>query len=242
MDTPRIAALGLLFSSAILIATGCATEEAHYESHHKPTVERPAQFSARIEDPQDDCTITFEGDRAKIRIPPTAHDFASELEIWNAPRILSEVTGDFIIEVKVSGWFHPGEISTIEGRRPYNGGGLLIVADKHHHLSLQRGAVRLGGNIRHYANFELRNGSDVSNFEIDIPDAEAWLRLERHGEKIFASTSQDRIHWQSFRPLETDFPRTIHAGIVAVTSGKKPFTCAFSDLALYKKARLQTRH
>ncbi len=241
MDTPRITSFGLLFTAAILITTGCTTEVC-CQSHRKTASERPAQISARTEDPAHDCTISREDCRIKIRIPATAHDFASELEIWNAPRVLSEVTGNFIIEVKISGVFRPGEKSTIECRRPYNGGGLLIVADKHHHLSLQRGAVRLGHELRHYANFELRDDSDVTNFELDIKDADVWLRLERHGNKVFASTSPDRICWQSFRPMEVDFPETVCAGIEAVNSGKKPFTCVFSDLALYKRARLQTHH
>ena len=71
-------------------------------------------------DPDRDCHISLDRDKVTVKVPGKAHDFAAELQRWNAPRILSEVGGDFIAEVKVSGQFKPSATSTIEGRRSYN--------------------------------------------------------------------------------------------------------------------------
>src|SRR5438105_115775 len=76
-------------------------------------------------DPDNDCPVRVDDGKVTVKIPSTAHDFAAELQRWNAPRILSEVKGDFIIDVQVSGDFKPVEASTIGTRRSYNGAGLL---------------------------------------------------------------------------------------------------------------------
>jgi regulation of enolase protein 1 (concanavalin A-like superfamily) len=195
----------------------------------------------RVQDPGHDCMIRTDDHQITMRIPATAHDFASELEIWNAPRALTSVTGDFNIEVRISGSFRTADKSTIEGRRPYNGAGLLIVQDKHHHLSLQRGAVRLGRNIRHYANLELRDGSDVSNFEFDIKDGTAWLRLERRGNRILAYACNDHDQLRAFRPIAVDFPDTVQVGVEGINSAKKSFACTFNDLSVYERREIKFR-
>jgi regulation of enolase protein 1 (concanavalin A-like superfamily) len=166
----------------------------------------------------------------------SAHDFAAELNRWNAPRVLSRVKGDFVLEAKISGKFEPGAESTIEGRRPYNGAGLLLVQNNGNHLSLQRGAVRLAKRVRHYANFELRQDPDakVSNFEFDIEPGDVVLRLARVGNKILAMISQDGTNWRAFSPLTTSFPSTIAVGVEGINSSDAPFQCSFGNLTLYR--------
>lgn len=192
-----------------------------------------------VENPAHDCQIVANDRQITIRIPGKAHDFAAELQRWNAPRVLTKVTGEFNIEVRVSGAFRPGEKSTINGRRPYNGAGLLIVQDPQHHLSLQRGAVRLGNHTRHYANLELRDGSQILSHDFDLRDETAWLRLERRGGRIFAYACNDHDHWQAFQPIDVDFPETVEAGVVGINSAKKPFSCTFSDLSVYERRELK---
>src|SRR5262249_30864558 len=146
--------------------------------------------------------------KVTVKVPGTAHDFAGELGRWNAPRVLSTVRGDFIIEVKVSGAFKPGEQSTIEGRRSYNGAGLLLVKDPKNHLSLQRGAVYLDDKVRHYANFELRKDGElvISRYELELEDRDTYLRLERRGQRVYGMASQDGVNWHSYDPIDVDFP------------------------------------
>src|ERR1051325_8871106 len=111
-------------------------------------------------DPDNDCTVRDLGGKLRITVPGKAHDFAAELKRWNAPRVMSDVQGDFTITVKISGSFAPAEPSTIDGRKAYNGGGILVVLDDRNHLSLQRGTFATGNGFRHYLNFELRKNSE----------------------------------------------------------------------------------
>src|SRR5260370_7621378 len=188
-------------------------------------------------DPDKDCQVRVEDDRVIVKVPGTAHDFAAELGRWNAPRILSEVKGDFIMDVKVSGEFKPVEVSTINSRLSYNGAGILLVKDRTNHLSLQRGAVRLGDRVRHYANFELRKDAElpISLYELELEDKDAYLRVERRGNQVFGMASQDGIHWRSYEPIEVDFPEVLSVGVEAINSSNQPFAFSFERLALYLK-------
>ncbi len=190
-------------------------------------------------DPDRDCEITLKGDAVTFKLPGTAHDFAAELQRWNAPRILSDVTGDFIVEVKVAGEFQPSETSTIETRQPYNGGGLLLVKDRDNYVSLHRGAVELNGQVRQYANFELRKDAElaISRSELGLDDKDAYLRIERRGNKIFALASHDGIQWKSYEePIIFDFPETAQLGVEVVNSSNKPFTCMMEGFTVFRKA------
>lgn len=195
----------------------------------------------RVIDPDADCNIraTPNGSQVSMLVPAAAHDFAAELERWNAPRVLMGVQGDFVAEVKVGGDFSPGEESTIEGRKSYNGAGLLVVADPQNHLSLQRGAFRTDdGHVRHYLNCELRRDgqSVVSYYSMDLRDQETYLRLERRGNQITASVSMDGLQWRSYKPINApDLPRRLRIGVEAVNSANASFRCVFSDFALYHR-------
>jgi hypothetical protein len=112
----------------------------------------------QVYDPDRDCDITFKDGAVEFKIPGTRHDFAADIKIQNSPRVLCDLKGDFIAEVKVSGAFEPGATSTIPGRRPYHGAGLLVIKDNDNYISLHRGSVNLDGKVRHYANRGTREG------------------------------------------------------------------------------------
>ncbi len=130
----RVAILILVVTFALCAATRAA--------------EKPLAMSihgwGNVVDPDGDSQIDLDGAKVKITVPGSPHDFAAELQQWNAPRILRSVRGDFIAEVKISGTFDPKGESTIEGRKPYNGAGLLVIADNDNHVSLQRAAFWTG--------------------------------------------------------------------------------------------------
>ena len=192
-----------------------------------------------VVDPDKDCQIRVDGRKVVVTVPDAAHDFAGELKRWNAPRILTEVKGEFIIDVKVSGEFKPTEGSNIETRRGYNGAGILLIKDKNNHLSLQRGAVNLDGKIRHYLNFELRKDAELATslYEIDLEDAATYLRLERRGQKVYGMGSKDGINWKSYDPIDVDFPEVLTAGVEVINSSKSVFSCAFEDFAIFRKVK-----
>ena len=195
----------------------------------------------QVVDPDDDCPVKEEGGKLMVHVPGKAHDFASELGRWNAPRVLSTLRGDFVLEVKVGGPLKPADQSTIEERRPYVGAGLLLVKDTNNFISLHRGTVYLDGKYRRYANFELRRDAEmvISRSEIDLDGRDTYLRLERRGKQVFALASQDGFTWKSYEPIDVDFPDELKGGVVAVSSSKGPFTCSFEGLGVYYKMSVE---
>ena len=64
-----------------------------------------------------------------VTIPGTVHDLSSEFPGWlsmRAPRVLQEVEGDFVVQVKVSGEFAPRSEPAIPGFSAWIGTGLLL--------------------------------------------------------------------------------------------------------------------
>ncbi|HEX3314959.1 MAG TPA: hypothetical protein VHR72_08720 [Gemmataceae bacterium] len=190
-----------------------------------------------VVDSDNDCSVGVNGTKVVMKIPDAAHDFAGELNRWNAPRIVRDIKGDFIAEVKVSGEFKPVEGSNIPTRRSYNGAGILLISDKNNHVSLQRGTVYFDEKVRHYLNFELRKDAElpISLSEIELADADAYLRLERRGKKVYGMGSNDGINWKSYDPIEVDFPDKLTLAVAAINSSKAPFTCAFEGLTIFRK-------
>lgn len=193
-----------------------------------------------IIDPDGDCQITAVKGQVTIQVPGKAHDFAGELRRWNAPRILSPVNGDFVVEVKVGGELKPSDTSTIEGRRSYHGAGLMVVKDKDNHVSLHRGAVHLDNGVRHYANFELRKEAElvVSRFELELEAKDTYLRLRRKGDKFYAEASQDGETWKAYEePITAEFPAEVQVGVLAVNSSDRPFRCVLEGLKVARTAK-----
>jgi regulation of enolase protein 1 (concanavalin A-like superfamily) len=189
-------------------------------------------------DPDGDCTISVAKDKVKIDLPGTAHDFAADIQRWNSPHILTPVSGDLIVDLKVCGEFKPGQNSVIEGRRPYHGAGLLLLKDKDNYVSLHRGVVNLDTGARHYANFELRKDGAmaVSRFELGIDDQDTHLRVERRGNKFYALASHDGVNWKVYEePITADFPADIRVGVVAVSSSDVPLKCSLEGFSVFRK-------
>jgi regulation of enolase protein 1 (concanavalin A-like superfamily) len=194
-----------------------------------------------VVNPDDDCAIAVKEGALTLTLPGTAHDFAAELQKWNAPRVFNDQSGDFIVEVKVSGTFKPGTTSVIDGRLPYHGAGLLLAKDKNTYISLHRGCVYIDERLRHYANFELRKDGlmVISNYAIEIPDQDCYLRLERRGDKVHGLSSPDGVHWSAYEPITCTLPDTVQLGIVAVTSSNVPLTVRCEDLTIFRKTKAQ---
>jgi regulation of enolase protein 1 (concanavalin A-like superfamily) len=157
----------------------------------------------------------------------------------NTPRVLRNLDGDFIVQVKVSGNVtHKGN-RTSDHYLAYHGAGLLLWQDGRTYLRLERAAIaRDDGEGVHYANFELRmDGKPVrtGKTSFQTPDQDTYLRLERRGGQVFGSASEDGIRWHSFDPIAVDLPKEIKLGVSAINTSTEPFKAELSELELFRK-------
>jgi hypothetical protein len=127
-------------------------------------------------DPDGDCRVSLEGKKLTVAIPATKHDLSVEVGDVNSPRVLSNIEGDFVAQVKVGGDVgHTGKRLSKE-YLAYHGGGLLLWQDGRTYVRLERAAVvDQDGDVIHYANFELRKDGkriETENSGKRIPNEE----------------------------------------------------------------------
>lgn len=191
-------------------------------------------------DPDKDCAFKKEKGGLTITVPGKDHGLAIERGRMNAPRLLREVTGDFVAEVRVSGAFTPSATSTAAGRTPFPGAGLVLVADEKTYVRLERAAFRRD-EVSTYANWELRQdgkwvlGGDAS--VCPLQQKATHLRLERRGDKLLASVSEDGKEWKALPPLEVKLPAKLKLGVTANSTCTDPFSPHFDRFRLRKVVR-----
>ncbi len=199
-----------------------------------------------VTDPDGDCEVTSKESTVSFNIPTKPHDYAVELNLQNSPRVMTDVKGDFIAEVLVTGTFKAGDTSTLDpagGRRlPYHGAGLLLVKDESTYITMARACLSRDGVLDPYANFEMRDAGQVpvSRYQIKLPEADRiWLRLERRANHIYGSVSEDGTHWKSYESIDAALPETLKIGIVGINSCNVPLEVKFDNFSIFKKTEIE---
>ncbi len=193
-----------------------------------------------VTDPAGDCT--FEADQGKlvITVPaecPKAHNLCAELSNMDAPRVLQTLDGDFDLQVKVDGTFEPGKEHGTGSRVPYQGAGLVVIADAANYIRMER-ATMLFGELRNYINFEIRVDGELQRFGSNEkfpldPAKPVWLRLERRGETMRGGMSHDGREWSWGEAKELTSKswakESLQAGVHAVSSSSGKFAPVFAE-------------
>jgi regulation of enolase protein 1 (concanavalin A-like superfamily) len=172
-------------------------------------------------------------------VVPGQSGFSIELKRMNAPRVLREVSGDFVATVKVEGDFAPGKQAFAE-RIAYNGAGLLLLRDELTYVRLDRGTLVRSGRQTHFTNFELRVDGKLERFGLptDRPllgDTATWLRLERRGNEIRGAVRQGDEDWTYLTPKKTALPDKLKIGVLGANSSNSPFSLRFSEFSVSAK-------
>jgi regulation of enolase protein 1 (concanavalin A-like superfamily) len=192
-------------------------------------------------DPDKDCKFIRDKDTLTIEVPGKDHDLAIERDLMNSPRLLRDVQGDFVALVRVSGTFKPSQDSTSNERLPFVGAGLLLMADEKTYLRLERAALVKGGEVKTYANWELRqDGKWVLWGEEKIQpleDKATFVRLERKGDKFLASVSHDGKEWKEMEPLELQLPAKLKVGVSGGGTSMNVFAPRFDQFQVRQKGR-----
>jgi regulation of enolase protein 1 (concanavalin A-like superfamily) len=183
-------------------------------------------------DPDKDCEITDQMKKLRITVPGTRHDLVGATGM-NAPRVMREVEGDFIVTVKVVGEFRPGGKSTNPKGVPFNGAGILVWSDADNFIRLERAAVARGAKLSTYVSFEeFEGGTNGASHSQVMRGGDCWVRMERKGSRIHGSISFDGKTWNELRPIQTVWPTNLKIGLIAVNSSSLPFTVAFEEFDL----------
>jgi regulation of enolase protein 1 (concanavalin A-like superfamily) len=208
---------------------------AHEFSRHAPLIATKKWGEAF--DPDGDCKFVIEMGRLAIGVPGTDHSLGYERGKMNAPRVLRAVEGDFIAQVKISGAFPTGATSMIPSRRSFHGAGLLVWLDEKNYLRLERAEMVHENMNLSYASFESRiNGEFICKgnaSEMALTGGTTHLRLERRDDIVYASTSEDGIHWSSVDPIEVQLPKKLFVGVAAGHNTSSPFEAVFEELKIY---------
>lgn len=184
-------------------------------------------------DPRGDCRFGAEGHRLTIEVPGSLHDLSVEHGHVDAPRVLRPVRGDFVATVSVVGRVRPQGGRTTQYAYPYHGAGLVLWQDSNHYVRLERAAILRDARVVSYVNLERRvRGRMASSQPAAIPDAPAFLRLERRGSRLIGSFSPDGERWTPLPETTCDFAPDLKVGVAAVNTATDPFTAEFEGLTI----------
>lgn len=192
-----------------------------------------------VVDPDGDCQVDAEDQTLKITIPGKKHNLSVEAGDLNSPRVLANVDGDFIAQVKVTGNVTHKGAPTSNRFAPFHGAGLLLWQDERTYVRLERAAVVTpNGMPIHYATFEFRkDGRQVRtrDFQAKIPDQDTYLRLECRNGRVHGAVSTDNTHWQYFDPATLDFAQGRKLGVSASNTSTEPLNAKFSEFEIFRK-------
>lgn len=187
-------------------------------------------------DPDKDCKFIRDKGVLTIQVPGKNHALCIERNLMNAPRLLRDVEGDFVAQVRVSGTFQPSEKSTTHAELPIVGAGLVLLKDEKTYIRLERAAVYFRGQVKSYTSWELRENGKwmlAGNTTMQpLEDKAAYLRLERRGDKLLGSVSQDGKEWKEVKPLEVKLPARLKLGVSLSTSSTYSFAPRFDQFQL----------
>lgn len=184
-------------------------------------------------DPSKDCVLRPDAKGLTIQVPGTLHTLNPDVQKMNAPRVLQDVEGDFMVTVKVTGEFKPGGKSTSPKAVPFNGAGILVYYNADNYIRCERSAMLRGGKISAMALFQEREaGYDGAYHNQASPGGDCYLRVERRGSRVSGGISFDGTNWKKLDPIDTLWPERLKVGLMAVNSSSLPFSPRFEEFEL----------
>ena len=189
-------------------------------------------------DPQKDAEFVADKKSLRVNVTGSRHQMAVENAILNAPRVMREVEGDFVMTVKVGGDFQPGGKSTNPKSIPFNGAGIIVFSDTDNFIRVERAAFSRGGKVSPYVNFEeFEGGTRGANDSEPLKGGDCWVRMERKGSRLQCSISFDGKAWKDLTPIQTVWPTKLKIGLIATSSSGLPFSVTFEEFELKGTAK-----
>jgi regulation of enolase protein 1 (concanavalin A-like superfamily) len=181
----------------------------------------------RPEGPVNDCRFDRKGDRLTITVPGKNHAIDDGDGHLNAPRLMREVAGDFLLQVRVTGnWRRPAK-----GYDVARHAGLLLDCQGDFKLRITTGlfaSVVLEGGRASFQYvprlsiwrlaFPLVEKRTLEGLEGDWA---VWIRLERRGKVLRLTYSLDGKKWKALGAWAPNkLPPKLKVGVVALSTAK----------------------
>ncbi len=228
--------LALCVALFVMILSGGLFPSMRIDAFNEPPAGAALPQWGQVFDPDGDCTVEQKGPTLSLHVPPTAHDLSAELGLVNSPRVLQEVEGDFVAQVKVCGTIHPTARPVIPGRISCQSAGLLLWDNPRNYIRLERAALIRDGVVQSYASLERRaHAWPIVVPPVGLPEQDIYLRLERRGDQILGSVSGDGKQWMLLQAMNATLPSKVRVGVAAVNAAQQPLQIRFKDYAIQKK-------
>lgn len=175
-------------------------------------------------DPDGDCKVTFLP-KVTISVPGTNHDLALEPKYTkqNAPRVVDEIKGDFVLTARVEKFPTPKPNSSSNGRLSAVSAGLLLWQDEKNYIRFERAAE--GNAASHSVLIERHlKGAERSSMTHDIQDVDTFLRLTRVGDKFTFEVRDNGQDWTTLKSEELKLPEKLKLGIAAINTTSSEFS------------------
>jgi regulation of enolase protein 1 (concanavalin A-like superfamily) len=240
-----------LIRSLIFLPMACATLAA---TSPKDGWERPL-------DPDNDCKIDIKDGTVTMELPGTYHEFNLKRKCFNAPRLLRDVEGNFVVQVRVSTSSRPSVKSSVDRMQPRVAAGLLLIATDEDYIRLESECYRRTEEQRRPDKGkrkeeqprkpELRSGpafklfgTQTQEVELEPPweqDRQAkeeriYLRFERKGNGFREAISPDGKTWTTHVSMTgfLNLPRKLKVGLAAYSTSTEPFKVRFDQFKLIR--------
>lgn len=184
-------------------------------------------------DPDGDCTARFDHGGVRFELPGKLHDLNGAVGTTNAPRLVQEVEGDFVAQVKVSGEFQPSAPSTRRSALPYNGAGFAVWLDADHFVRAERGAVLRNKDVHGFFLFENHEEArTIARHNGFLEQGDIYLKIERRGARLLAFHSTDGKAWAETEPMDIPWPPRLKLGLCAISSSFSPLSVRCDEFSV----------
>jgi hypothetical protein len=191
----------------------------------------------KLLDPTGNCTVERRSDMAIFHVPgDVPYNLIPGLPLgMNAPRMLREARGDFAIQIRVLpfGKALPATSTAGPDTASWRSAGLVVLGGEETVIRLERVSwgERIGGApMMHFECFH--KGQRIADHYGTITDDErsTLFRLERRGDVILGSYSDDGSRWDTYRLDQPALPEQVLVGLAAVQTTPTTFDPAFEAL------------
>jgi regulation of enolase protein 1 (concanavalin A-like superfamily) len=185
-------------------------------------------------DPVGDCQFARKGGTLTITVPGKGH----ELDIFkgrlNAPRLLREVEGDFVVQVRVRGDYRPADLAKPGMLRQ---AGLVLIGSK---FPLKYTQSARTGESGYRLCGELLNTSGLRGGLIDIKPGPplrdvVTLRVRRRGDEVWMTAIDgDGKKWRCNEGVayRLDLAKKVKVGVFAESTASGTFRATFDQFRL----------